>query len=113
MKKIKSMFEKHDLFKIVLLAVLITIVFTWVIPYGQIASGTYTKVGLARQGLSDILLAGVYSGSLFIQQIIFILFIGIFYGILSQVSGYKALVNKIADNFDMQEIIYNYDNLFD
>ena len=106
MKKIKSMFEKHDLFKIVLLAVLITIVFTWIIPYGQIASGTYTKVGLARQGLSDILLAGVYSGSLFIQQIIFLLFIGIFYGILSQVSGYKALVNKIADKLKGKEKLF-------
>lgn len=106
MKKIKSMFEKHDLFKIVLLAVLITIVCTWVIPYGQIASGTYTKVDFARQGLSDILLAGVYSGSLFIQQIIFILFLGLFYGILSQVSGYKALVNKIADKLKGKEKLF-------
>ncbi len=103
MKKIKSMFEKHDLFKIILLAVLVTIVLTWIIPYGQIASGTFTSEGLARQGLSDILLSGVYSGSLFIQQLIFVLFIGIFYGVLSHVSGYKALVNKIADKVKGKE----------
>lgn len=106
MKKIKSMFEKHDLFKIVLLAILVTIVLTWVVPYGQIASGTYTKIGLARQGITDVILAGVYSGSLFIQQLIFVIFIGVFYGVLSHLSGYKALVNKIADKLKGKEKIF-------
>ena len=106
MKKIKSMFEKHDLFKIVLLAIFVTILLTWLVPYGQIASGTYTKVDFARQGFSDILLSGVYSGSLFIQQLVFVIFIGMFYGILSQVSGYKALVNKIADKLKGKEKLF-------
>lgn len=106
MKKIKGMFEKHDLMKIVLLAVLVTIVFTWVIPYGNVSNGTYTSYGLNRQGLSDILLSGVYSANFFIQQIIFVIFVGVFYGIITHISGYNALVNKIANKLKGKEKIF-------
>lgn len=103
MKKIKSMFEKHDLLKIALLAVLVTIVLTWIIPAGSLSSGTYIKAGLTRQGLSDILLSGVYSANFFIQQLMFIIFVGIFYGVITHISGYKALVSKIANKLKGKE----------
>ena len=103
MKKIKNMFAKHDLFKIVLLAVLVTIVLTWIIPAGSLSGGTYVKSGLTRQGLADIMLSGVFSANFFIQQLMFILFVGMFYGILSHVSGYKALISKIASKFKGKE----------
>lgn len=106
MKKIKSMFEKHDLFKIALLAVLVTIVLTWIIPYGSLMSGTYTNGGLGRQGLADILLSGVYSANFFIQQLMFIIFVGVFYGVLTHISGYKVLVSKIADKLKGKEKIF-------
>lgn len=100
------MFEKHDLLKIALLAVLVTIVLTWIIPAGSLSGGTYIKSGLVRQGLADILLSGVYSVNFFIQQLMFILFVGIFYGVLSHISGYKAIVSKIADKFKGKEKIF-------
>lgn len=103
MKKIKSMFEKHDLLKITLLVVLVTIVLTWIIPAGSLSGGTYVKSGLTRQGLSDILLSGVYSANFFIQQLMFILFVGIFYGVLTHISEYKALVSKIANKLKGKE----------
>ncbi len=103
MKKMKSMFEKHDLLKITLLVVLVTIVLTWIIPAGSLSSGTYVKSGLARQGLADILLSGVYGANFFIQQLMFILFVGIFYGVLTHISGYKALVSKIANKLKGKE----------
>lgn len=106
MKKMKSMFEKHDLMKIALLAVLVTIVLTWIIPAGSLSGGTYIKAGITRQGLADILLSGVYSANFFIQQLMFILFVGIFYGVMSHVSGYKALVSKIANKLKGKEKIF-------
>lgn len=106
MKKIKSMFEKHDLLKIALLAVLVTIVLTWIIPAGSLSGGTYIKAGITRQGLADILLSGVYSANFFIQQLMFILFVGVFYGVMSHVSGYKALVSKIANKLKGKEKIF-------
>lgn len=106
MKKIKSMFEKHDLIKIVLLAVLITIVLTWIIPSGSLSGGSFVDAGLSRQGLADILLSGVYSANFFIQQIMFILFVGVFYGIITHISGYKALVSKIAEKLKGKEKVF-------
>lgn len=103
MKRIKNMFEKYDLLKIALLAVLVTIVLTWIIPYGSISGGTYMSSGLGRQGLTDIMLSGVYSVNFFIQQLMFIISLGIFYGILTHISGYKVLVGKIADKLKGKE----------
>lgn len=106
MKKKKNLFEKHDLFKIILLAILATIVLTWIIPAGSFSGGTFAKTGLTRTGLADIMLSGLYSTNFFMQQLLFIAFIGIFYGILSQTSGYLALVNKIATKFKGKEKIF-------
>ncbi len=106
MKKIKNMFEKHDLFKVVLLAILVTIVLTWIIPYGYYSGSEFTSQGLGRQGLADILLSGVYSANFFLQQLLFILFVGMFYGVMSKVNGYKAFVSKIAKQFSGKEKVF-------
>jgi uncharacterized ion transporter superfamily protein YfcC len=106
MKKIKSMFEEHDLLKIVLLAILVTIVLSWIIPYGYFSGSEFTDYGLSRQGLSDILLSGVYSANFFLQQLIFVAFIGVFYGIISKVSGYEAMVSSIAKKFKGKEKLF-------
>ncbi len=103
MKKIKSMFEKHDLLKIVLIAILVTLVLTWIIPYGYFSGSTFSDYGLGRQGLADILLSGVYSANFFLQQLLFIAFVGIFYGIISNIKGYQALVQKVAKKFQGKE----------
>lgn len=106
MKKIKNKFEKYDLFKIALIAVLVTIVLTWIIPTGSLSGGTYTNSGYARQGLADIFLSGIYSANFFIQQLMFILFVGIFYGVLTHVSGYKALVSNLARKLKEKEKVF-------
>lgn len=106
MKKIKSMFEKHDLIKIVSIAVLITIVLTWVIPAANLSNGSLMESNLSRQGLFDIFLSGVYGANFFIQQIMFIVFVGMFYGILSNISGYKTLVSKIAKKLNGKEKVF-------
>ena len=77
------MFEKHDLLKIVLLAIVVTIVLSWIIPYGYFSGSQLTDYGINRQGLADILLSGVYSANFFLQQLLFVVFLGIFYGIIS------------------------------
>lgn len=106
MKKVKKMFEKHDLLKIVLVAVLVTIVLSWIIPYGYFSGTEYSDYGLGRQGLADILLSGVYSANFFLQQLLFVAFIGIFYGVISKTSGYKALVSNVAKKFKGKEKLF-------
>lgn len=106
MKKIKSMFEKHNLVKIVCLAILVTIILSWIIPYGYFSSGELTSYGLKRQGLTDILLSGVYSANFFLQQLLFVVFIGVFYSIVTKISGYKVLVNGLAKKFQGKEKLF-------
>lgn len=106
MKKIKSMFEKHDLLKIVLLAILVTLVLSWIIPYGYFTGSEYSEYGLGRQGLADIMLSGVYSANFFLQQLLFVLFLGVFYGIITKTSGYQAMVSKIAKKFKGKEKVF-------
>jgi len=100
------MFEKHDLFKIVLVAILVTIVLSWIIPYGYFTGTEFSDYGLGRQGLVDVMLSGVYSANFFLQQLIFIAFIGIFYGVISKTSGYKALVSNVAKKFNGKEKLF-------
>lgn len=100
------MFEKNDLFKIVLIAILVTFVLSWIIPFGSFTSGEFVSQGLGRLGLADIGAASTYAGNFFLQQLFFLLFLGVFYGILSKVSGYQSMVNKVAKKFQGREKIF-------
>ena len=100
------MFSKNDGFKIVFLVLLVTFVLSWLIPIGTYSGGVFSSTGMGRLGLFDIGASGAYAGNFFLQQLFFLLFLGIFYGILSNVSGYKAMVSKIASKFEGKEKVF-------
>ena len=109
MKKIKKMFEKNDLIKIVLISVLITLILTWIIPATQVSSYSatgYTEAIMGRLGIVDIALSGYYGLNFFLQPIFIILAIGAFYGIVSKTSGYQALTDNIAKKFKKRTQIF-------
>lgn len=106
MKKTKKLFEKYGLLKIILIVIAITILCTWIIPHGYFSGGKLISSGLGRQGLSDVWVSIISTGSTFLQQLFFIICIGIFYGILSKTSGYKALTSKIAQIFKGKEKLF-------
>ena len=99
----KKFFEKHDLVKITLLAIAFVFVLTWLIPSGVYQSGSVTGE-LERTGIADLFLGGMTSVSFFLQQILYLLFIGAFYGILIKTDGYKKLVEKLANKMKGHEI---------
>ena len=100
----KKLFKENDLVKFVTLAILVTLILTWIIPGGSFAGTTYTESGLTRIGLSEASLSSVYSVSFFLQQIIFVLVIGAFYGVITLTNGYKELVTKCAKFVKGKEI---------
>lgn len=102
----KKFFEKHDLFKIVCLAIFVTVILTWIIAVPNLSGGTGSEPTLVRLGLVDLISSIVYGLSFFLQQILLIVFVGIFYGIISNVTGYKLLVKKIASIFKGKEKIF-------
>ena len=100
----KKLFKENDLVKFVTLAILVTIILTWIIPGGSFAGTTYTKAEIARIGLIETSLSTVYSVSFFLQQIIFVLVLGAFYGVITLTNGYKELVTKCAKFVKGKEI---------
>lgn len=91
----KKFFEKHDLIKMMLIAILFVFVLTWIIPSGTYQGADATGV-LQRTGIADLSLSGMMSVSFFLQQIIFVAVVGAFYGVLTKMDGYKKLVDNVA-----------------
>lgn len=101
----KKFFEKHDLVKISCLVILFTIILTWIIPSGVFQSGTIDG-SIQRTGFADLTLGGMMSVSFFLQQLVFVLFIGAFYGVMTRTEGYKKLVETLAKKLKGKEIYF-------
>lgn len=99
----KKLFEKHDLIKISLIAIVVTLILTWIIPSGVYQAGEVQGV-IQRTGLSDVTLGGMMSASFFLQQILFIIVVGAFYGAMTKIEGYKKLVTNLATKMKGHEI---------
>lgn len=93
----KKFFKEHDLVKIVGLMILFVVVLTWIIPTGSFATGgKFTAASIERLGLMHLSYGLVYAVQNFSIQIAYVLFVGIFYGVLCKTDGYKRLVERFA-----------------
>lgn len=104
MKKIKELFKKNDRVKFVVLAILVTLILTWIIPGGSFSGKEYVEGEITRIGINEISISGVYALSFFLQQLIFILVIGAFYGVITLTNGYKELVSRCAKFVEGKEV---------
>ncbi len=101
----KKFFEKHDLTKLILISIAFVVVLTWILQSGSYDSGSVVG-SMTRTGVADIFLGGMTSVSFFLQQILFVLLVGAFYGILAKTNGYKKLVETIAEKLKGKEIFF-------
>lgn len=107
----KKWFKENDLAKVVMLSILVTLVLTWIVPNGSIVGTEFTKLTdaagktvQAKLGIFELSVSGIYAVSFFLQQIIFVLAIGVFYGVISITNGYKKLVETCAKKIKGKEI---------
>jgi uncharacterized ion transporter superfamily protein YfcC len=103
MKKRKE--NKND--KLILLGVIFLVVafLSWIIGGYTYQSGKLVEIGMYRAGLYD-LLAVIFSGITYkIEDILFILFVGGTYGILTKAESYKKIVNNVVDFIKGKEVI--------
>ncbi len=103
-KKSKS----HDLIKWVGLFAFLSIAMTWIFEQSQgfIYSAEFVGMGLNPQGISDIPYIIYYLVQLCGDKIIFLISLGLFYGIVSKTKGYNKLVSTIAEKFKGKEILF-------
>ena len=99
--------EDHRLAKSVLFFVLTTIIFTWIIRYGQFNGGDFYDYGISRVGIVDISIS-MYNALYYVMdKVIFLFVLGGVYGVLSKISGYQRLVSAIANKMKNHAIIFS------
>ena len=97
--------KKHNLFKIVGITILVTVLLTWILPttyyqYSLVSDGTRSQVGLF-----DLFNYPAVALSYFGNIVLYILAIGGFYGVLHKIGAYRTLLDKIAKKMKGKEAI--------
>ncbi len=102
----KKFWEKHSLGKTLTIILVLSLLFTWLIPVGSFNGSEFVKGELVRLGLADIGNMLYYVIAIAIDKILFLLVLGVFYGILTKVPAYQKLVSKIAKKMKGKEILF-------
>ena len=102
----KKFWEKHSLGRTLAIILAIALLFTWIVPIGSFNGAEFVKGDYVRLGLADLGNMLYYVVAIAIDKILFLLVLGMFYGILSKVPAYKKLVNNIAKKMKGKEIVF-------
>lgn len=91
-------------FSIILLVV---VALSWLIPGSQLnQSGVLEIDGIKPEGILSIFGSFDIISSYFFQNMLIVLLVGVFYGVVNKTGAYKELVEKIAKNFKKKEYIF-------
>ncbi|MBQ3021492.1 MAG: hypothetical protein IJD92_04655 [Bacilli bacterium] len=103
----KKFFEKHDLIKISLIMILLTLVLTWAIPQGYFNAGELVESEITRIGIFDFFTYGLLGMYYFTVLVTFLFVLGGFYQFLSSIEAYQKLTSSIAKKIKGKEIIFS------
>ena len=98
--------KKYNIFKVLTIVILLTIVLSFIVPgttlsYGQVTKGTVTPIPFA-----DVFTNGITSLSAFLTLFIYVLIIGAFYAVLYNTGKYEKLVNNVAVVFNKNKGVF-------
>ncbi len=97
--------KKNNLFKVSLITIGVLLLLTWILPVAAY-SGSYMEQGKVELGILDLL---SYSGVVFQyfgNILLFLLAVGIFYGVLYKTPVYRTLLDTIVKAFKKKETIF-------
>ncbi len=100
--------KKTGLFKIIMWVLLGMVVATWIFSAGFFNEGSLSDLGMYNIGFFDYfsLIFGSFEFTYFLQILILLVSIGALYGVLGKTGKYRAWVEKIANNFKGNELIF-------
>lgn len=101
----KKFFEKHDLFKLAGIFVLIATLLTWLVSSSYFTSGTLTSKSFNRVGLFDLTTYSMLQMFYFTVVFMFVIVVGGFYKFVGSLEAYDNLTSKIAAKFEGKEKI--------
>lgn len=96
--------KKHNTIKVVLIAILVITLLTWILPAAYYSSG-YVDQGRVQMGLFDLFNYPATAISYFGYLAIFVLVVGAFYGVISKIGAYRDLLDKLANSFKKRGIL--------
>lgn len=98
--------KKCVLFRIITLSAAYLLVLSWIIPASSVTGMEAANIGLYRMGLYSILEYPYLGIQYFTQQLLFILAVGAFYGVLTETGKYRNLLEKIAKSMKGKELVF-------
>lgn len=111
----KKKVSKHSIFKAVLLTLGIIILLTWILPAKTVGTEGLEAAGRVQVGLFDfvsylyevpylLIYYGLYNGIM--NDPMYILVVGAFYGLLYKTNAYRNLLDRIKDRYEGREWIF-------
>ena len=100
----KKFFEKYDLIKLSGILILLSVVLTWVVPYGYYYGNEMYVEEITRVGLNNFFQYGLLGMYYFTVLVTFLFVLGGFYQVLSKAKGYQALVKSISKKLEGHEV---------
>lgn len=99
--------KKHNTLKVVLIALAVAILLSWILPVASFYSSGYGFIdgGYAQVGLFDLSNYVITALSYFGYISLFVLIVGGFYGVLNRVGAYRTLLDKLAACFKGKEVV--------
>lgn len=98
--------KKNTLFKILALTTLYFLMLSWIIPASTASGTTVSDLGLRRMSLYSIIEYPYLSFQFFLQPLLYLLAVGGLYGILTEISNYRKILEKIAKSMKGKETVF-------
>ena len=95
--------KKNNLAKILLISFAVAIVLSWLIPVSVYESGSLTLGNRTPVGIFDLALVPLTVFDIALSNIIFILIVGAFYGVISKTGVYNKLVEAFTKKIKGKE----------
>ena len=97
--------KEHRLIKSLMVIVLATLIFSWLVPYGYFQGADFYEYGMQRIGIVDVSIA-IYNALYYsVDKVVFLFVLAGFYGVLSKVAGYQRLVTRLAEKLENHPIL--------
>ena len=98
--------KKNNLFKILALTAMYLLVLSWIVPASKASGAVVSDLGMRRMSLYSFIDYPYLSLQYFTQPLLYLLAVSGLYGILTEISNYRKLLEKIAKSLKGKEIIF-------
>ena len=98
--------KNKSIFKAAGIMIALTILLTWVVPSSQVGQDGITMGSIMPTGFADIFTSLEVISQYFIKPSIFIIFVGMFYGVANRTGAFKKVVDKIVSLTKKRKFIF-------